>query len=345
MKLLSKKYYGYSNLNKNFSSKKLPLDRSSVKNIEQYDKREYPLEQYLSYFTYIRENDEFKDVFKKYIKYKNSNQRLTKEKFDEIYKNYPMMCDMAYDETQSEEMLCASPSSCANAAVTLKNHFDKKYGIDGYKIISIGTEPSIICEIMKLMGADTVMLPISGLKNPDISKYDWKSDEPFESSIKDNIYIALNYLIKNGVINTFDKKFILVDFAYSGATIKVMHNFLKYLIQIDEDKIIDCSLIDALRALQNEEESFVDEVDVDMIEEDMMHSDIADCCNVPHFNINDFYNENAYGDNYVSSKNKTEQEVFDEFDKYNRTDAWVYLLASMSFVQKILDKKMRHELP
>ncbi len=209
---------------------------------------------------------------------------------------------------------CINPLYTAKAANAIKAYFDKQYGENSYRIISLGTSPAFICETIQKMGSDVLFMPISGLhKNRKI--------DPNDKNI--NIYIALRYL-KNRLDEAKDsgKKNIVIDYVCTGSSLDSAVNLIINKIGIEEDGIVKCSLLDLLYKLSLDDEYDLNCDDAKNIEMAIASSEVDDICCVPHFEA---YWHEGFSD----------EEVFDKFDNYSSSLARLYQLCVCDEITKI----------
>ncbi len=109
------------------------------------------------------------------------------------------------------------------AAEKVKSELDKQYGQNNWIMIAIGRSLSSIAETLGKMGINIKILPLSQIKQLDLNS-EWVQDEL-------NIYKAfLNFhmgLSKYDLEKNKDKKFIIMDYAYTGESIKKAEELLR----------------------------------------------------------------------------------------------------------------------
>jgi len=101
------------------------------------------------------------------------------------------------------------------ATKILKDSLDKKYGAGKYVFVSIGQSPALLAEMLKMMGAETAICPISELRDGNFSEEILKNP---------NLGKYFEYLKKIGIgsdeIKTSDKQYIFTDYIYRGDSLK-----------------------------------------------------------------------------------------------------------------------------
>ena len=131
--------------------------------------------------------------------------------FCDISSRNPQILKMAQEQLNlKEEGIKCTPKTVANAALILKQFLDNKYG-DNYRLISVGTSPACIAEVMSALGVDVVFAPISSLSN----YIDDDLNESICSNLvnKPNVLKLLKYLALRIILIYFvlaPKKFWLI---------------------------------------------------------------------------------------------------------------------------------------
>ena len=126
------------------------------------------------------------------------------------------------------------------AADKVKTYFDKLYGQNNYTVIAIGRSVASIAETMKYLGADTKIIPLSGLKSdlpnsiPNVETY---------KSYLNKIGINLEALTKNP-----NRKYILFDYSYSGNSLGNCDTFFrKNIFKSNPQNLINKSINEVLK--------------------------------------------------------------------------------------------------
>lgn len=107
------------------------------------------------------------------------------------------------------------------AAEKIKNKLDKKYGENNYVLIAIGRSVSSIAELMGKNGVDTKIIPLSGLRKCEVNDIPKKALKVYKN------FLAQIGLSKTDLSKNKDKKYILIDYAYYGRSLKRAEELLK----------------------------------------------------------------------------------------------------------------------
>lgn len=107
------------------------------------------------------------------------------------------------------------------AAEKIKSELDKKYGENNYVMIALGRSLSSIAELMRYLGADTKIIPLSGLRKSDI-----------DSIPSDSLQVYKTYLVQIGLSKTDleknkDKTYVLTDYTHFGRSLEKAEKLLK----------------------------------------------------------------------------------------------------------------------
>ncbi len=125
------------------------------------------------------------------------------------------------------------------AANKVKSHFDDLYGANNYTLIAIGRSVASIAETTKALGADVKIIPLSGLRH----------GLPKNIPNKD---VYKKYLDSVGINkDNFEqscKKYILVDYSYSGNSLEAVQKFFKQnFLASNKGQLLCVSINDLLR--------------------------------------------------------------------------------------------------
>ena len=262
-------------------------------------------------------------IDKKFENFLTSQGQVTLKEYKEIKKHNPSIIDKAglYISSQKKSHLI-TPQINAKAGYLTKNYIDEKYGENNYRIISIGTSPSVLTHSMEILGAEVIYLPISGLKD-----YNGKANK--------NIDTALNYLKRKNINKK--KLTIVTDFATSGKSLEnaeklIRRIFPKNPIKAKETQsLILYSLEYAIKQglINCEEENIIAQA----FAMDQLKGKCEMLCNVPHFYIND--ERNKSNKNSISSENATEKEIHKKFETYSTKYARAFELCTINELDKM----------
>ena len=104
-------------------------------------------------------------------------------------------------------------------AYKLKNKFDIRYGENNYMVIAVGRSMASVAETLNFIGGEAVVIPLSELRFylpdqvPDMELY--------------RKYLEQIGLTKEKIQNNPDKRFILMDYAVSGDSLRTAREFLE----------------------------------------------------------------------------------------------------------------------
>ena len=107
------------------------------------------------------------------------------------------------------------------AAEKIKRELDKKYGENNYVMIALGRSLSSIAELMRYLGAETKIIPLSGLRKGDV-----------DCIPSDSLQVYKTYLVQIGLSKTdlkknSDKTYVLTDYTHYGTSLKKAEQLLK----------------------------------------------------------------------------------------------------------------------
>lgn len=242
-----------------------------------------------------------------------------------------MLADEFFDQYECSHQIL-EPDKIVNYANDLKNYFDKKYGKNKYRIISLGTSPTNVTQSMEYLGCEVIYLPFSDVKS---SK---NSQKPIPKSYKElkNAQIAMNYLCSKGVGSYRDKKTnVIIDYTASGRSLYYAAKYINEML-LDKNpyrkpKVKAYSLLQIINKLENNNKSSKDimQVQTDLNDFSFLcaSSYITDTSPVPHFSIT---NDNPTNKGYVLSENKTEEQIFEEFENYSTALSRLYSICLLA---------------
>ena len=127
------------------------------------------------------------------------------------------------------------------AADKIKTELDKKFGGNNYVVIAIGRSVSSIAETLGHMGVDTKIIPLSGLRRREVHDIPANSLNTYKS------FLGQIGLSKNDLSRNKNKKYILIDYAYYGRSLKRAEELLKKSEMLgDAQNLISLSVNDLL---------------------------------------------------------------------------------------------------
>ena len=107
------------------------------------------------------------------------------------------------------------------AAEKVKTVLDNKFGKNNYTLIAVGRSVSSIAETLGYMGVDTKIIPLSGLRRREVH------DMPANSLNTYKSFLEQIGLSKTDLSRNKNKKYILIDYAYYGRSLKRAEELLK----------------------------------------------------------------------------------------------------------------------
>ncbi len=271
-----------------------------------------------------------------YDSFINKKGKVSYEEYQDIINKNPTILVMAKKEIEKNKSLLSSPKTIAKTAILLKSYFDKKYN-SNYRVISMGTSPAVITEVMQAIGADVIYAPISGLTGY-ISR---KPDKKYRYNLENypNIEKLLKYLQSKGVNENDTKTNILIDYCSTGASLILLRDMIVERNNIPRERLHDYSitiLLDSIRRMHQNKSKAPNDEEIMNIVKDMQYNVMEKACNVPHFHIRDY--ENSGKGDYIESEGKSLDELFQEFDDYSKPEARVFILCAIDEAIK-LNKK------
>lgn len=265
----------------------------------------------------------------------NKKGKVTKAEYFEIIKKHPRTLVNAYKMVEEKNATSASVEQTAKAAVVLKRSYDEKYK-GKYTIVSIGTSPSPITEVMSALGAKVVFLPASGLNTLHLDPmYVFREQYPTMASRNTNVKYIVDYACKNGINRRNNDFILLVDYCCSGTSLDKMCEIFEEEKLIQDGKMHDCSILTDLAVLTNfkNPNSIFRLEDFANIAHDMQTSNFESVSNVPHFHVDENYNKR---DNHISSSNKRKRQLFREFEEFSQPLARAYSLCCINEAMKLI---------
>jgi len=292
----------------------------------------------LALFTKVFQNKETEFANRFFLK----SGKPTKKDCEDVVNNHPTTVTKAYREVfeNSSYRFDMTPNICAKAGYNLKKYFDNHF--KNYRIISVGTSPANISQTMEYLGCEVVYLPISGAKG----LYEETVRPSFLKKVQinelNNAKIVSEYF-KSKLPKNDNKINILLDYKLSGKTLDVLSNILVKNTKTDKEKLEKVSLIRALYDAISENYSDNPDMqltkkDIEAINSDCVSQILERASNVPHFQLIDRENRNVVHwekDNYISSKGKTKNKIFQEFEKYSTKLGRAYGLCAYNELRKM----------
>ena len=267
------------------------------------------------------------EVKKQFEDFLNKKGKVTKKEYFDIKKNRPAVLIEArkyIEDMENFYFLKINPKTSAKLAILAKNRLDSLFGENNYKIVSVGTSPSFITEGMKELDIETVFVPMS-----DANQLSPVLDNITQAYYYPNTVNVGNYLREN-VSNEDNKDIILIDYSFTGKTLQIASNILAQYSKIPPEKIRLMPLskllgfirgnLDSQKAKEFEFDSILDEIDCQRVE----------CTsNVPHYSVfEERYNsQNPFS---VVTGNKSQDELFSDFDNFSRPSARAYQLCVLN---------------
>ena len=134
------------------------------------------------------------------------------------------------------------------AAEKIKNSLDSEYGENKYAIIAIGRSVSSMTELLKNIGVDSWIIPLSGLSFSipwHSKKEDFCIKDKFGKTVKLNVYNDFRSILLPEQLKTYsdylssiglskdeirkkpDMKYIILDYEHTGKSLRNAHDILK----------------------------------------------------------------------------------------------------------------------
>jgi len=258
--------------------------------------------------------------------------KVDKKEYEEIALKHPMTLSKCYGMCEVRDAI-NSPYDIAKFAVALKKYYDELY--QNYTIISIGTSPAIITEVMQNIGCNVIFLPITNLRDYSENKlHPLRKNYPTIASRYPNVDTLMKYATKKGIAKKNSGDLVVLDYTVSGKSLDTMVKILEERNDIDPDRINDHSIVDDINEIINGNNPLnLTSWNAKNLEHDLRHSYFEDFINVAHFTFDD---SSYYGKNY-SIKNKKNSEIFKEFDSFSQKYARAWALCSTHEAFKILN--------
>lgn len=222
---------------------------------------------------------------------------------------------------EQENSLRVKPKDMINYAKAIKKEFDEKY--KNYTIISAGTSPSALCDVMGYLGCDVIRLPASNVTEI-LLRIDYNYGKFAKQYRKyDNLITVLKYLKHKGVENDDSKKYIVMDFCSTGASLECLCNAIELYFGMDPEQLKRCDMLETLyKSLYSNTDSKFDSDTIESLRSELISEKIEKISNTPHFDV--FNNLNNLKNYHINPAGKTEKEIFKEFDNFSRPGARMY---------------------
>ncbi len=225
-------------------------------------------------------------------KFLDKGGRLTKKQFDDFKKAYPRAISTFEREISDETSL--QPNLYAKAAIAIRKMVDCERKIDDPRIISIGTSPAAIANVMELMGSDVTYLPISGFSG-FYSSYTYDDDD-IMGMFKDqsrNAKTCFEYLKSKGFEGDCGgKPVIILDYSDSGNTLYNTRLMLEERNNIKRDDIITFPVGKILSAYsQIFDSELLSRKEQFELDRNMFYEHVAKISSTPHFELDNDYSD------------------------------------------------------
>lgn len=277
----------------------------------------------------IQKENEF---FNNFLKTKG---KVTLEQYENVKQCHPRALLKAYEICDRIDGPITRPYDIARYSIALKDYYQKLY--DGnYTIVSIGTSPAPITEVMQNLGCKVIFLPISSLSYLDNSNlYPLRNLYPTIASRHHNIDVLMQYATKKGINKKDAGTLVVLDFSKSGRSLENMRKILEERKDIDSDRIKTHSLIaDLAEIAKGYNDMNITERDTKNLGHDLVLSEFENIINVPHFT----YDGMPYYGNQVEADYKKSSVIFDEFDNFSTPFGRAWSLVSLHEAMKMREK-------
>ncbi len=252
--------------------------------------------------------------------------KVTKEEYEDIVKKHPYSLVKA--KKYCDENLKDSITPQVMATIVSKAHNYIKENYKNARIISIGTSPAPLCEQLALLGHDILFIPATGARSLDVEK-----DSPDKiPSLKYLIDYIKSKDLDDGKLN------IVLDFTCTGGSLRAIRNLIKKYTNVKEENIKAKSLNDLLNKAFAEA-NLIEKLTLDVYFESLFLSSPENVSNVPHYEVlNNRFRKYDDDDFVIRIENKSEKEIFREFENSSQPLARAYSLCTAHEVSKIIKK-------
>jgi len=258
------------------------------------------------------------DINKVFNDFINKKGKVTKEEYFDIVKKHPSIIELAKKYCEQEYFMGqVKPGEIA--CLAMRSHEFLKKNFENYRIISVGTSPSILTEQMQALGDEVISIPVSGIgmkKDKDTNLFDFP-----------NMLYILDYLKEKNIND--GKTNIILDYAVSGRTMHTIARFLREYNDIPDENVQTISLRGLLsNALEGK--PWQESPCKDMFLDDVHYSNIVFLSNTPHFCVNPSAEEIYNTKDFTISADNLDQKDFNrEVEEASRPLARAYSLVTM----------------
>ena len=240
----------------------------------------------------------------------------------------------AYLEKHLPEIaIHASPKASAKIAVMCKKYLDDKYGINNYRIISVGTSPSFITEPLSAMGSNVIFLPASSLKKC----YSLCS---MEENFKyfPNLQVVAAYL-NSKISDDCSKnttKTIIIDYCDTGRSLNMVYRIANEYCGIKDSDCIKMCIQNLIREACDLPD--FNSADIYAALGDIISQRVEVISNTPHFDVKSDA-ANLSTNRSVYKGEGSADSVFRKFDNYSLPYARAYHFCVLDEINKILTQE------
>ncbi len=231
-----------------------------------------------------------------------SGKTTTQECMD-IINNHPYTINQCHITCDKERELYTDPTTLAKIAIGLKEYYDKLYDRN-YTLVSIGTSPALIAEVMQNIGARVIFLPISDLRNMgDINHHPMRNIYPTYASRFENIDALMKYATKKGIAKKDAGKILILDYTNTGTSLDIMKKIIEERGDIPKENIVKRSLENDAKKVGEMGIVNITPASIRALQTDLANSNLSSLCNIPHFNyLEGFSNFRHYSNNEIMKK-------------------------------------------
>ena len=319
---IQKVNFNNSNFSSFFGNKKQKISFSQSKNMTSLIVRP-PAE--LALLT--QKEDEY------FLRFLNKNGKVTKKEYEEIIKKHPRTLVLAKKKCEeiSKTMSC-NPQITAKIAFELKKHYDEYY--KNYTILSVGTSPSPITEVMSNLGANVIFLPISGLRELEQNMHYFnRINYPTLASKHPNLETIMDYCTKKGIAKNDAGSILILDFCATGKSARLVKQMLFERDDIPKENIFIHDVTKTLEYIKNECNSRITQEEIGYLDADMRTSRCAKISNIPHF----YYDNTGYNSHKTIVRKPLESKwnLFNRFEEFSKPDARAWALVATAEAFKL----------
>lgn len=297
---------GYFNpLNQNYS--RIDIE-NSIKNKQKIFENFLSKKGKVSFSEYCHIKKNHPEFILKSYKYLNSFKRHYEKKQDLIADKYMRKNTTENQNIDDYVKFHIEPKDAAKCALCLKQSYDNDYGKDNYRVISVGTSPAFITQIMPSLGCEVIYLPISNIS------------QGLENASRTKLAQIGKYLLSKGVDN--NKTNIILDYVVDGGSIYNTERIIKNL-GIKDDKIQLSSLFEELA----DNDNLLSRKEIEDIFYDIAYEKVDNLSNVPHFDVQ------TNGNTLFYSKQ------IKDFEDFSKKTARAFSLCAFYELEQILNKK------